>query len=57
MTEYLRPKVKTGNLSRRTMEDGIFKNPPTYTSLGGFTQRIQTDAADRPAQQDRRHGT
>jgi hypothetical protein len=37
MTEYLRPKVKVGNLSRRTMEDGIFRNPPTYTDLGGFT--------------------
>ena len=37
MTEYLRPKVKVGNLSRRTMENGIFRNPPTYTSLGGFT--------------------
>jgi hypothetical protein len=37
MTEYLRPKVKTGNLSTRRMEDGIFRNPPTYTALGGFT--------------------
>ncbi len=37
MTDFLRPKVKTGNLSRRTMENGIFKNPPTYTALGGFT--------------------
>jgi len=37
MTEYLRPKVRTGNLSSRTMENGIFRNPPTYTALGGFT--------------------
>ena len=37
MTEYLRPKVRTGNLSTRTMEDGIFRNPPTYTYLGGFS--------------------
>jgi len=37
MTEYLRPKVKVGNLGRRQMEDGIFRNPPTYTQLGGFT--------------------
>ena len=37
MTDYLRPKVKTGNLATRRMEDGIFRNPPTYTSLGGFS--------------------
>jgi hypothetical protein len=37
MTDYLRPKVRTGNLSTRRMEDGIFRNPPTYTQLGGFT--------------------
>lgn len=37
MTEYLRPKVRVGNLSTRQMEDGQFRNPPTYTSLGGFT--------------------
>jgi hypothetical protein len=41
MTEYLRPKVKVGNLSRRTMEDGIFRNPPTYTALGGFTSEAK----------------
>lgn len=33
-----RPKAgKTGNLSTRRMEDGMFRNPPTYTALGGFT--------------------
>jgi hypothetical protein len=37
MTDYLRPKVKVGNLSTRTMEEGIARNPPLYTSLGGFT--------------------
>jgi hypothetical protein len=37
MTDYLRPKVKVGNLRTRTMEDGIFRNPPTYTELGGFS--------------------
>ena len=37
MTEYLRPKVRIGDLSKRQMEDGQFRNPPTYTALGGFT--------------------
>jgi hypothetical protein len=37
MTDYLRPKVKVGNLSTRTMENGIVRNPPLYTALGGFT--------------------
>jgi hypothetical protein len=37
MTDYLRPKVRVGNLSKRQMQDGIFRNPPTYTQLGGFT--------------------
>ena len=33
-----RPKYgRTDNLSTRRMEDGIFRNPPTYTALGGFT--------------------
>lgn len=36
MTEYLRPKVKNASPTRR-MENGIFRNPPTYTELGGFT--------------------
>lgn len=48
MTEYLRPKVKTGELSRRKMENGIFRNPPTYTHLGGFTsERKMTDPSGR----------
>lgn len=37
MTDYLRPKVRVGNLSTRKMEDGLFRNPPLYTQLGGFT--------------------
>jgi hypothetical protein len=37
MTDYLRPKVRVGNLSTRTMENGIVRNPPLYTQLGGFT--------------------
>ena len=36
--DYLRPKgVATGNLQKRSMEDGQFRNPPTYAQLGGFT--------------------
>ena len=37
MTDFLRPKVRTGNLNTRTMEEGIFRNPPLWTQLGGFT--------------------
>jgi hypothetical protein len=37
MTDFLRPKVRVGNLDKRSMEDGQFRNPPTYTALGGFT--------------------
>ncbi len=36
MTDYLKPKVKNATMTRN-MENGIFSNPPTYTSLGGFT--------------------
>lgn len=46
MTDYLRPKVRVGNLSTRTMENGQFRNPPTYTALGGFTSSAKlTDPA------------
>lgn len=41
MTDYLRPKVRVGNLGRRTMEDGIFRNPPTYSAFGGFTSEAK----------------
>jgi hypothetical protein len=37
MTEFLRPKVRSGNLSTRTMENGMFRNPPLYTAFGGLT--------------------
>lgn len=37
MTDYLRPKVRVGNLKTRTMEEGVARNPPLYTQLGGFT--------------------
>ena len=44
MSEYLRPKVRSGGLGKRSMEDGIFRNPPTHTQLGGFTsERKLTD--------------
>ena len=40
--DYLKPKgVNTGNLQKRSMEDGQFRNPPTYSQLGGF------DSAER----------
>ena len=47
MTEYLKPKgVDLRDLGRRRMEDGIFRNPPTYTALGGFTSEAKlTDPA------------
>ena len=36
--DFLKPKgVDTRNLSKRQMEDGQFRNPPTYSALGGFT--------------------
>jgi len=41
MTDFLRPKVRVGNLSTRRMEDGQFRNPPTYTQLGGFTSEAK----------------
>ena len=36
MTDYLRPKASAPARTRK-MENGIFRNPPTYTALGGFT--------------------
>ena len=41
MTDFLRPKVKTGGIGTRKMEDGQFRNPPTYTQLGGFTSEAK----------------
>ena len=34
---YLKPKANTADLSKRKMEDGIFRNPPTYTEFGGLS--------------------
>jgi hypothetical protein len=41
MTDFLRPKVRVGNLGKRQMQDGQFRNPPTYTALGGFTSEAK----------------
>jgi hypothetical protein len=34
---YLRPKQGAHTLGKRKMEEGIFRNPPTYTEFGGFS--------------------
>jgi len=35
--DYLKPKgVDTKELQRRRMEDGQFRNPPTFMKYGGF---------------------
>jgi hypothetical protein len=47
MSDYLRPKVKTGNLNTRTMEDGIFRNPPLYTNLGGFSSAAKFEGVNK----------
>jgi hypothetical protein len=47
MTEYLRPKTKVAERTRK-MENGIFRNPPTFTQLGGFTsERKLTDPSGK----------
>jgi hypothetical protein len=43
---YLAPKVKAGDLSKRTMNDGLFRNPPTYTNFGGFDAASKLDNAN-----------
>jgi hypothetical protein len=35
MTEFLRPKAGAPARMRK-MENGIFRNPPVFTELGGF---------------------
>lgn len=36
--DFLKPKgVDTKELERRRMEDGQFRNPPTFQKLGGFS--------------------
>ena len=53
MTDYLRPKISVGNLKSRTvanpgMEDGMFRNPPTFTQWGGFSsERKLTDPSGK----------
>lgn len=48
MTEYLKPKVSAGNLSKRQMQNGQFRNPPTYMDMGGFTSSNKwTDPAGK----------
>jgi hypothetical protein len=43
---YLKPKQGSHTLGKRRMEDGIFRNPPTYTELGGFSSSAKfTDAS------------
>jgi hypothetical protein len=38
MADFLKPKVTdSSNLGKRRMEDDKFRNPPTYSELGGFT--------------------
>lgn len=36
--DFLKPKASgTSDLGKRRTEDGMFRNPPTYSELGGFT--------------------
>ncbi len=36
--DFLKPKgMSTSSLDKRRMEDGQFRNPPTYIQLGGFS--------------------
>jgi hypothetical protein len=38
MQDFLKPtKVASSDMGKRRMEDGQFRNPPTYSQLGGFT--------------------
>jgi hypothetical protein len=48
MSDYLKPKAAAGNLGKRHMQNGMFRNPPTYSQLGGFTsERKLTDPAGK----------
>jgi hypothetical protein len=45
---YLKPKIAVGNLRKRSMEDGLARNPPLYTELGGFSSESKyTDPTGR----------
>lgn len=47
---YLRPKVKTGNLSDRKEKNGMFQNPSSYPDLGGFYGASKMHEPNRPMQ-------
>jgi len=50
MSDYLKPKVKTAAMERK-MQNGLFRNPPTYTELGGFSSsRKYTDPSGKRQQ-------
>jgi len=55
MTEYLRPKVRTGNLSTRQMKTACSATPPTYTALGGFTSSAKWTDPSGKRMGNRRH--
>jgi len=37
VTDFLKPKTSGARKINNPMENGLFRNPPTYTQLGGFT--------------------
>jgi len=44
---YLKPKASAPK-GRQQMQNGMFRNPPTYTELGGFSsERKFTDPTGR----------
>lgn len=49
MTDYLRPKTGGQRVrGKRSMQEGIFRNPPEYTVYGGFTSAQKfTDPSGR----------
>jgi hypothetical protein len=45
---YLKPRTSQGVKGRQQMENGMFRNPPSYTELGGFsTSAKYTDPSGR----------
>jgi hypothetical protein len=50
MSDYLKPKVATASMTQK-MQNGMFRNPPTYTELGGFSSsRKYTDPSGKRQQ-------
>jgi hypothetical protein len=45
---YLRPKVRTGNLSDRKIKNGMFQNPPSFPQLAGFYGPSKLFEPNRP---------